>query len=154
MPLQEALELLGMSWASLAGEQPEPPQEAAMGRARAGELDEVWLLGGPHQAAVWRRLASLHALGVHCGDDRALTVGYAENFIGGLADVAADSGHVALSLHAAAAEAAQAVEGALVVAEDIAQRVMVAADRECAAALAGALDALGHEGKAEVAAGA
>eukprot|EP00965_Chrysotila_dentata_P139436 4610589-Pleurochrysis_carterae.AAC.1 len=63
--------------------------------------------------------------------------------------MAVDSGHVALSLHAAAAEAAQAGEGALVVAGDTAQRAMVAAGLDCAAALAGALDALGHEGEAE-----
>eukprot|EP00965_Chrysotila_dentata_P006764 221350-Pleurochrysis_carterae.AAC.2 len=48
-----------------------------MGRARAGELDEVRLLGGPHQPAACRWLASLRALSVHGGDDQTLTVGRA-----------------------------------------------------------------------------
>eukprot|EP00965_Chrysotila_dentata_P058139 1927298-Pleurochrysis_carterae.AAC.2 len=88
------------------------------------------------------------------GDNHPLDTGRIADFIAGVAwDAAAESGHVALALCAAAREAAGAGEGALMAAHGVTPQGLEVAGHDCATALVSVLDALEPEGEAAVAAG-
>eukprot|EP00965_Chrysotila_dentata_P015441 511151-Pleurochrysis_carterae.AAC.1 len=109
-----------------------------MGRVALAEIDEVCLLGVRERPETWRRVALLRAMGVTSGDDRPPTAGRIADFLSGAADAAAEGGCVALALQAAAREAAQVADGALVVVGEGPRRLGLAeAGRSCAEALAG-----------------
>eukprot|EP00965_Chrysotila_dentata_P114859 3796539-Pleurochrysis_carterae.AAC.1 len=94
-------------------------------------------------------MASLRALGVAVGDNVPLCAGRVADFLAGVANGAAESGHVVLALRAAAQEAAHAGEGALVALTGAELQGLASAGHDCATALVAVLDALGPGGEAE-----
>eukprot|EP00965_Chrysotila_dentata_P122093 4036342-Pleurochrysis_carterae.AAC.1 len=147
LQLDTAMTGLGLAWAALDGAARGGPRKTATRREQAEALDEVWLLGRSAQPATWRRLATLRALGVSSEDHRPLDTARAADFLAGVADAVAESGHVALARRRRRrsrwATARWWRRG------DPCRR---ACGHDCVMALVAVLDALGPEGEAKGAA--
>eukprot|EP00965_Chrysotila_dentata_P234547 6200242-Pleurochrysis_carterae.AAC.1 len=154
IPLEAALQKLGLQWCTVDDDGEDDATQAATAEAAeahaeaAVPLREEWALTAADEPAskAWERVSVLCAMAVaKTPDGGGTTVADAAAFVAGVAGSPADVESVAWALLAAQTRAAQpeAERGAL--------SLRVAAGDDCAAAMRAALDAAGAGGTAEVA---